>query len=203
MTQRGMTLVEILIVIVLVSVIGGLIVNMFVASNRTFMDQERIVEVQRSGRVAMDIMVRLLREAGLDPLGSANAGVTAATATSVRVTRDANLNGAIDAANAETVEFDFAGDTLRRRYDGGSWVVMADKVSGFELKYYDEDGSPLAYALDGTPLAPPADVTVGPVPAAELAKIRSLVLTVSFQDDKTAGGDFVRNYTTGIYCRNL
>jgi prepilin-type N-terminal cleavage/methylation domain-containing protein len=188
MNQRGMTLVEILIVIVLASVIGGLIVNMFVTSNRTFMDQERIVDVQRSGRVAMDTMIRLLREAGLDPLGSANAGVLEATATSVRFTRDANVNGAIDATNAETVEFEFVGDTLRRRFDGGPWVVMADKVTGVSLSYWDSSGTNIG--IPGTD-------------ADELARIRSMVLTVSLQDDKTAGGDFVRSYTTGIYCRNL
>lgn len=188
MNQRGMTLVEVLIVIVLGAIVGGLIVNMFISSNRTFMDQGRIVDVQRSGRVAMDTMTRLLREAGLDPLGSANAGVTEAAATRVKFTRDANVNGVIDASNAETVAFEYAGNTLRRRFDGGAWFDMTEHVAGFSLEYFDADGN---------------DIGIPNTDAAQLARIRSMVLTISLEDDKTAGGDFVRSYTTGINCRNL
>lgn len=188
MGMRGMTLVEVLIVLVLGSIVGGLIVNMFVTSNRTYMDQGKVLDVQRSGRVAMEAMGRLLREAGLDPQGSANAGITEATATRVQFTRDANLNGVIDAGNHETIVFDYAGEVLRRRYDGGNWVDMADNVADFSFSYFDADG---------------LDIGVPGSAADELAKIRSMELMITFKDDKYSGGDFVRSYTTGILCRNL
>jgi len=190
MGQRGVTLVEILIVVVMASIIGGLIVSMFVTSNRTFMDQGKVLDVQRSGRVAMDTMTRLLREAGLDPLGSANARITRATATEIQFTRDANINGTIDAAGHETIEFayDAVANVLRRSFDGAAGIVMADKVTGFALSYFDTDGN---------------DIGIPGSDAAALARIRSLELTIDLVDDKTAGGDFERRYKTGIYCRNL
>lgn len=187
MRQRGMSLVEILIVIVLAAIVGSLIVNMFITSNRTFMDQGKILDAQRGGRVSMDAMVRLLREARLDPTKDAGAKILMATATSIQFTRDENLSGSIGDGVAEKVEFEFVGGTLRRRFDGGSWVDMADNVSGFSLRYFDADGVDIGL--------PGADVN-------QLAKIQSLEVSVAFQDTKTAGGDFVRGYTTRINFRN-
>lgn len=187
--QAGITLIELLITIALVSVIGLLIMNMYISSSRTYTDQNRILDVQRAGRIELEKMVRILRHAGLDPLSTANAGVEVAEAGRVRVTMDINLDGDVDDAG-ERVTYRRSGNVLQKGIGSAGaeiWQTLAENVSLFRIDYFGENNTAI-----------PA-----PVSTAGLANIRSLVVTVTLQDAKTSGGNFTRTYSTSIYCRNL
>lgn len=187
--QRGITLVELLVTIALASAVGLLIMNMYVTSSRTYTDQSRIIDAQRGGRIALEAMSRALRHAGLDPRGSAGAGVETATATEVRATMDLNLDGDVD-DSGERVAFRRAGDRIQRgvgAVGAEQWQDLADHVELFRVDYYGENNA----------------FITAPVAAGDLARIRSMVVTLTLKDAKAGGGDFERTYSTTIYCRNL
>jgi len=187
--QRGISLVELMIAMALASAVGLLIMGMFVTSNRTFVDQNQILDVQRSGRIALESITRSLRQAGLDPLGTANAGVEVATATTVRATMDLNLDEDVD--SGERVTFRWAGNVLQKGVGpvgAETWQNLAENVSAFRVDYFGDNNDPIA-----------APVTT----AAGLASIRSLIVTMTIREDRASGGSFERTYSTGICCRNL
>lgn len=192
MNQKGVSLVELMVVIVVSSIIGIAMINLFSTSNRTYLDQTKVLDAQRDGRLIMEYIARALREAGLDPIGAAGAGIEEATATKVRLTRDTNMSGAIDGGTAERISFEFDNGRgiLRRGVDetqpGETWIDMVENVNSFSLQYLDID-----------------DTDIGvPDTAAKRASIRSIVMAITFQDSKYMGGDFTRSFTTRIRLRN-
>lgn len=73
--QRGVTLVELLVVLVISSIVIGGIYHVFVSQGKAYTVQDQVVELQQSIRGAMEIMVRDLRMAGYDDY-SVNSTVT-------------------------------------------------------------------------------------------------------------------------------
>ncbi len=63
---KGITLIELLIVLVLSSLIIGGIYRLFVVQTRAYTVQDQVVEVQQSIRSAMEILLRDLRMGGYD-----------------------------------------------------------------------------------------------------------------------------------------
>jgi len=184
--QSGITLVELLITMAVATIVGLIIVTMYITSSRTYTDQNRILDAQRSGRIELEAMTRVLRHAGLDPKRTAGAGVEVAEAARVTVTMDLNLDGDV-ADSGERVTFRRSGNFLQKGI-GASWENLAEDVSEFRIDYWGENNA--AIAVPGTN-------------PAELAKIRSLVVTLTIRDVKEAGGNFERTYSTSICCRNL
>lgn len=193
MRQAGMTLIELLVVMVVASIIGIALVNMFVASNRTFMDQNNIIDVQRDGRQVIEYVTRTLREAGLNPYGSPTferirPGFNLAEIT---IDRDADLDGVLD--DGEIVAFKIRTEAsgekiLMRGFNVGPstmrWQDMAGNIVNFSLDYFDATGATLAYT-------------------APASAIRSIDVTIDFQDTKFLGGDFTRSYKTRVDLRNI
>lgn len=194
MKQAGFTLVELIVVMAVSAILGFGILSIFISMNRSFTNQNSVVDIQAEARNALFFISRNLREAGLDPLGSANAGVELATATKVRITRDVNFNGAIEESGLERISFayDTARGTLRRGYYEGTaaerWEDMCDHVDTFSFAYQDENGVDLG--------APGND-------AALLAKVRSIAVAMTLRDSKADGGTFTRTLATSVRSRNL
>jgi type IV pilus assembly protein PilW len=63
---KGVTLIELLIVLVLSGLVIGGIYRLFVAQTRAYTVQDQVVEVQQSIRSSMEILLRDLRMAGFD-----------------------------------------------------------------------------------------------------------------------------------------
>ena len=64
--EKGITLIELLIVLVMSSVLIGGIYRLFVAQSKAYAIQEQVVEVQQGIRAAMEIVLRDLQTAGFD-----------------------------------------------------------------------------------------------------------------------------------------
>ena len=64
--QRGVTLIELLVALIILGIVSGAIYRLFVVQTRAYTVQDQTVEVQQSVRSAMEILLRDLRMAGYD-----------------------------------------------------------------------------------------------------------------------------------------
>jgi prepilin-type N-terminal cleavage/methylation domain-containing protein len=62
--QKGLTLIELLISLVLTAIIGGALYQGLINQSRSFVQQDQVAEAQQNCRVAMDNMLRELRMSG-------------------------------------------------------------------------------------------------------------------------------------------
>ncbi len=204
--SHGFTLVEILVAIFVMGVAVSAIYGIFIAANKSYHTQDRVAETQQGVRVGIDFMVRNIRMAGLDPLGTAGAGIDAATATSIRFTADGIkgtdwMDGIIDRNNSLTpqsgeelitFQYDSANRRLRRcLYEGGgtgveSWQTLIDNVSALSLGYLDANGNTIT----------------APVASADLNSIKTVVISMTCSGTDTQGQTFSRTINTRVICRN-
>ncbi len=71
--EGGFSLIELMIAMLLGLILIGGVVNIFLASSQTYRLQEAMFRVQESGRFALDMMLRDLRDAGFQNLLPTNA----------------------------------------------------------------------------------------------------------------------------------
>jgi len=64
--QKGVTLIELLVALVICGVVIGAIYRLFIVQTRAYTVQDHVVEVQQNVRGAMEIMLRDLRMTGFD-----------------------------------------------------------------------------------------------------------------------------------------
>lgn len=64
-TQKGFTLVEILIVMAMMGIVMGAVYSLYITNLRTAYTSDETVEVQQNLRIAMDVVTRDLRMAGM------------------------------------------------------------------------------------------------------------------------------------------
>jgi len=188
--SHGFTLLELLIALAIFGFVMGAFYSVFITSDRAYRTQDGVAEAQQGLRVGLDLMVRDIRLAGLDPLDTAGAGFEEATETKVRFTMDEDMNGAIDdpidSANPETLtyEFDNANQTLQRGIFEGTageeeWHILISNVSDLTFTYLDEDGDETAISAD----------------------IRTVIISMTCEGSYAEGTP--RTLTTRVRCRNL
>lgn len=191
MNNKGMTLVELMVVLVVASIIGIALVDTFTISSRTFMDHNKVVDVQREGRLVMDYVARVLRETGLNPLNSSNfEGVRSIGSSNIDVDRDFDMDGVLDDKERVAFRLKSVGSEVfleRGLYKASAntleWHDIAKNIEYFSFKYFTESGA----EFTGT----------------DLSEIRSVDIVLSFKDEKRAGGDFVRVYKRRVDFRNF
>ncbi|MDA2925009.1 prepilin-type N-terminal cleavage/methylation domain-containing protein [Acidobacteria bacterium AH-259-L09] len=64
---RGFSLVELLIVLATLSVVLAIVGQILLRVQADYLSQRQLMEAQNNARVAMDIIIRLVRSAGYDP----------------------------------------------------------------------------------------------------------------------------------------
>ncbi|MDX9710299.1 MAG: prepilin-type N-terminal cleavage/methylation domain-containing protein [Trichloromonas sp.] len=211
MGQKGITLIELIVVMAIAGVIGWLVVSSFINLNDTLSDQDKTVDLQSAGRETIDKMVRVLREAGLNPLEDEDInGIEEATATKLRVVLDSNLSGEIEEGEKERVTFEFVNGSLRRCYDEdqeetpscANWVILSDSISDLDTGgFYLPDGTnkPFRYFdADNADLGEPGE------DPEQLDKIKAIEVRLELSDDKAKQrGDINRVFTTTVRGRNL
>ena len=144
--RAGFTLVELLLAMTLTGVLGVAAVRLFVAQHQSFIRQGEGIRRTQNARAGFDLMTREMRNAGYDPRGTAEAGVTTWSAHVFGWTADLDANGTVD-GDGERVEYRLAEDgTLVRREDGVD-VPVAEHVTELGFTYFaDADGTPAASA---------------------------------------------------------
>ncbi|MBI5591872.1 MAG: prepilin-type N-terminal cleavage/methylation domain-containing protein [Deltaproteobacteria bacterium] len=191
---KGFTLIEVMIAIAMTGIVMGAIYGIFFSANQTYFTQDAVTDTQQRARIGLDFMVRDIRIAGLDPMGTAVAGIEAATATKIRFTADRNMNGAIENINRERLTYEYDGNRLCL-YEGAdlgtppppATETLIDNVSALSFIYRDVDG--IAIVL--------------PVSASNLANIRTVDISITCQGKDYKRKDISRTLQTRISCRNL
>ena len=86
--NQGFTLVELLVGMAVSLLAMGAIYSTFLSQHKSYLVQDQTAAMQQNLRAAMFYMQREIRMAGLDPLGTAGAGIVTANASSIRFTED-------------------------------------------------------------------------------------------------------------------
>ncbi|MBT3066089.1 PilW family protein [Rhodoferax sp. U11-2br] len=68
--QRGLTLIELMVSLVLGLILVGGVLSIFVSTTQTARVNDNLMRIQENARMAFDLMARDLREAGHNPCGS-------------------------------------------------------------------------------------------------------------------------------------
>jgi len=141
MNNKGITLIEILVSLVIVSVLMAGFYNTFLVQHRTYTAQETITDMTQSARASVSKMVQELRMAGYKKPGEVLNGISVATPTTIRVLADLNRDG--DTADPdEQVDYAYdAGTKEITRTANNQSEIVCGGVTSFNFSYTLADGS--------------------------------------------------------------
>ena len=185
----GFSMVEMVLVLGAVAIMFGAIYAGFERLNRSYTAENVKAATQQSARIGVEMMVQDIRLVGLNPLGTAGAGIVADPApTRLRFTADLNFDG--DTLDPfEDITYDLSGTTLRQTNTNvdPNPEVLLDNVSDLAFTYFDGAGNTI----------PLANL------AARRLDIRTVGITLTINRPAGRGGTVARTYTTQVRCRNL
>ena len=171
-SNQGFTMVELLIVMVVGLLALSAIYSTFLNQHKSYVVQEETAAMHQNIRAAMFYMQREIRMAGCDPVGTANARIIAANATSVNFTEDvrgdldgSDSDGATDDPN-ENITYALTANNLVRNTGGGNQMV-AQNIDALDFVYLDGSSPPNVLNPGGAN-----------VPAGSLNQIRSVEITI-------------------------
>lgn len=183
--EGGFSMVEMLLVLAALSILFGAIYSGFERLNRSYTAENVKAAAQQSARIGVEMMVQDMRLAGLDPLGTAGAGIVQATPTRLQFTADGNYDGDVE-DGFENITYELNGTRLEQTNHLGTEVLL-DNVSELRFTYLDADNLP--------------------IPEVDLASRRPdiRVIEISLTINRPAGNnpEVSRTYTTRVRCRNL
>ena len=144
-SNRGVTLVELMIAMALSGLIISAIYLTTKVQNRTASTQDDVSVMQQNLRAALQIMATDIRTAGYDPEGSGNPTIEAATSNSIQVTMDYDESGTIENTSGnpdkEDITYTLDTSTLELRRETDSTGTVADHIEYIEFYYTLEDGT--------------------------------------------------------------
>ena len=195
--NRGFSLIELLVAMVIMSVVSLAIYSVFSVASRTYTTQGVTADVQQSVRAAMEVMLQDIREAGLDSTASGNFGIELAETTKLRFTSDSideginDFNGVLDDIHSERVTYVLQGTQLDQilyetTASEESEPLITD-VQNLTFTYFDAEGNNLG----------------SPVPALQLADIRTIKVSITVVEPAGRDGSVSRTLTKQIKCRNM
>lgn len=127
--QGGFTLIEMVIVIVIITIIGGVLFHIIISSTDAWVFLSSRQEMVQDGRVAMLRMIREIRGA---------TSIGAATTNEIRFT----------IPNGDVIGYRWMGtvdDPLECRVGTGAFYPLASNVQDFEFEYWSMDvASPMS-----------------------------------------------------------
>jgi type IV pilus assembly protein PilW len=173
-SNRGFTIVELLVAMVVALLAMGAIYSTFLNQHRSYRIQEETAEMQQNLRAAMLYMEREIRMAGCDPIGTADAGIVKAERALIRFTEDvrgscsgSDPDGNTDDPN-EDITYSLKEKNLVKNTGGGNHVV-AQNIDAVDFVYLD--GSSPPHVLNDP-------IIGGDVPADKINQIRSVEITI-------------------------
>jgi type IV pilus assembly protein PilW len=138
---RGFSLAELLVVTAVLGCVLAGLWTLLQAGFTAYGFGTARIEAQQSARVALERMVKELREAGYDPTGAGIAAITIAEPERVVFQRDLNGNGAIDPTRERVTFLLRPGESVLRRDAGGGAQPVIEGVRRLALTYYDRAGA--------------------------------------------------------------
>jgi hypothetical protein len=178
-------MVEMLLVLGALAVLFGAIYSGFERLNRSYTAENAKAGTQQSARIGVETMVQDMRLTGLNPLGTAGAGVVAAAPASFQFTADVNFDGDLDDP-FENITYRLSGTNLEQVNHLGTEVLI-ENVSALVFTYFDDTGAAI----------PPANL------AARRQDIRTVGITLTVNRPAGRNQQVARTYTTQVRCRNM
>jgi type II secretory pathway pseudopilin PulG len=217
-SEKGFTLVEVLIYLALFVLIMGAVFQTFEGNRATFASGEKKADVQANGRVAMDEIARQIRMAGYFPenfdantandIANGNA-IHIATNTAVAIYGDADAAG-----SSNVLLFCLDGTVLRRQtgpigtassYTCSAGEALAENITSLRFTYYGADNLTIPnpantpYLLDSQ--------TTGGVPSfttvTQRTLVRRIVITLTVQVNVPRRAPQIYSLTSDVRLRNL
>lgn len=180
-SNAGFTLIEALIVIAIISIAFSTIYNTFANFSRSCTAENVKAGIQQNARVGIEFMVRDIRMAGLDPLGTANAKIEGIGTDWIRFTSDANFDGDVnDPLEDLTYSWDSATEQLNQTNHIGTAPIL-DNVTNLSFTYLDKD--------DNTTSDP--------------NEVKSIFVSLTLQRPAGYNRQVERTFATQVRCRNL
>jgi type IV pilus assembly protein PilW len=194
--KKGFTAIELLISLAIMSVALTSIYSLYMSFIRTCTKEGVKIRVQQSVRSGLDMMIRDIRLAGLDPEGTGDFGIIAVTPQRIQFTADRDMDGELDDADAtdgidlpdmEHMAYEYDGTGLLKMvlYKANGSLetdeIMAENVTGLTFTYFDSN--------DNT--------------TSDLDEIRTVGLQMTVQKPSGQDGEVSRTLVKRVKCRNL
>jgi type IV pilus assembly protein PilW len=210
-SEKGITLVELVVAMFVMSIIMTGIYSAYYSQQKSFVVQDEVAQMQQNLRAAMFLMVREIRMAGCNPTGGASAGIVTSDPNTINFTLDlrgkasGDADGLIKISDEEDITYSLVGSEIKRDTGSGPEIV-AENIDWLHFDYLDENG-----AITGSPmLIRSVQITVvartGRGDLGYVNTTRYDDLDDSNADDFyiAPGDDFRRKrLSTNIKCRNL
>ena len=197
--KKGFTAVELLISLAIMSMTLGSIYSLYMSFIRTCTKESVKIKLQQNVRSSLDMMIRDIRLAGLDPEGTGEFGIIAVTPQSIKFTADRDMDGELDIPNAadgidlsdlEYMEYEFDDSngivrmSLYKPPDGTTKELsdtLVENVTGLTFSYFTSN-----------------DVTTS-----NLDDIRTVGIEMTIKKISARDGPVSRTLIKRVICRNL
>jgi type IV pilus assembly protein PilW len=143
--QKGFTLPELLVAMMLSLIVLGAVSAVYRVQSHTVKVQEHRMEAQEYARVALDLMVREIRNAGYFPNrtpcgGNLPNGIVARSNVMIQFVYDANGDGDCgDTDENVTYTYDPATLNISRTADGATQILTDGNITALNFVFYDYD----------------------------------------------------------------
>jgi prepilin-type N-terminal cleavage/methylation domain-containing protein len=154
--KKGMTLVELMVALVCMTVMMGVVYQLIVTTERIQIHTGVRAEAEYNIREAMDLMLYEIRHAGYRYYDSLSAGGSVPPVFAQTVNRvgtdsraetliiSADLDESGTVSDNEIISYQVNNNTLERRtHQQQNWEMVANNVQNVEFKYFDEDEQPI------------------------------------------------------------
>ena|GEM_PF-416928 len=123
--ERGFTLIELVMVIVITSIIASIAAMIILEGVKSYQKEASYSDIHNQGRLAIERMAREIRL------------IRSATATDITTMTATNI--VFNDVNGTNIQFSFAGNTISR-----SGNTLANNVQSLAFSYYQQDGTTVA-----------------------------------------------------------
>jgi Tfp pilus assembly protein PilW len=143
--EKGFTIVELLVSILVSMIVLAAVSAAFMVQNKSFADQEQVIDAQENARAAIQLMMKELLMAGYDPTGTAGAGILMADSDTVQFTMDIDGDGTATGIAGEDITYalDTSENQVTRETGGSGSQPIAENIQAISFSYFDSDGNQL------------------------------------------------------------
>lgn len=163
--NKGFSFIEVMVVTAILSVVLGAIFAVAYQAQMSFESEKQFTDTSQQARMALDQIVRHVRQAGNDPLGYLKGHSIPAVhvGSSSSATINSDITGSFDGTTGdpdgalnsplEIVSVNYNSSLKRVTIDindGRGPQTMADNIEAFNLRYFDKLGAETTVSADVT-----------------------------------------------------
>lgn len=194
--NKGFTVIELLISLAIISISLGSIYSLYMSHVAAYCTESVTSRVQQNVRSSMNIMMRDIRMAGLDPHRTDLFGISQVTDKSIRFTADTDMDGELDDPDLSDGFDDSDLEQIAYTYDGNNVLEMilyhADGTIEMQDTLVDNVNNLIFTYLDANEVV-----------TADIEEIRTVVIQITVQKPAGHSDPVSRTLIKRVRCRNL